>query len=96
MLLALRNSAKYIDLGQVVDIPGPKLMDSAKPIHIYPAFAFEGYPNRDSTHYRELYHIPEAQTVLRGTLRYQVSILSINVEGISKVCQGFGQVGILV
>ena len=56
---------------QVVEIPGPELMDSAKPIYIYPGFAFEGYPNRDSTPYSERYHIPEAKTVLRGTLRYQ-------------------------
>jgi len=40
VLLALRNDAKYIDGGKVVEIPGPKLMDSAKPIYIYPAFAF--------------------------------------------------------
>lgn len=46
-------------------------MDSAKPIYIYPAFAFEGYPNRDSTPYNKRYNIPECQTVLRGTLRYQ-------------------------
>ncbi|KAI9193279.1 Saccharopine dehydrogenase [Polychytrium aggregatum] len=71
VLLALRNNAKYIDGGKVVEIPGPELMDSAKPIYIYPAFAFEGYPNRDSTPYDVRYCIPEAQTVLRGTLRYQ-------------------------
>ncbi|TPX72330.1 hypothetical protein SpCBS45565_g00601 [Spizellomyces sp. 'palustris'] len=71
VLLALRNNAKYLQDGKVVDIPGPQLMDSAKPIYIYPAFAFEGYPNRDSTPYNKRYNIPECQTVLRGTLRYQ-------------------------
>ncbi|KAJ3200837.1 hypothetical protein HDU82_008569 [Entophlyctis luteolus] len=45
-------------------------MNSAKSIPIYPAFAFEGYPNRDSTPYNERYKIPEAKTVIRGTLRY--------------------------
>jgi saccharopine dehydrogenase (NADP+, L-glutamate forming) len=72
VLLALRNSAKYIDKGKVVEIPGHLLMSSAKPIPIYPAFAFVGYPNRDSTPYQERYSIPECQTVLRGTLRYSV------------------------
>jgi saccharopine dehydrogenase (NADP+, L-glutamate forming) len=33
--------------------------------------AFVAYPNRDSTQFRECYNIPEAQTVIRGTLRYQ-------------------------
>ena len=45
-------------------------MNSAKPIPIYPAFAFVGYPNRDSSPYKERYNIPEAHTILRGTLRY--------------------------
>ncbi|KAI9017436.1 Saccharopine dehydrogenase [Gaertneriomyces semiglobifer] len=71
VLLALRNNARYLKDGQVVDVPGPQLMDSATPIYIYPAFAFEGYPNRDSTPYNKRYNIPECQTVLRGTLRYQ-------------------------
>ena len=46
-------------------------MSSAKPYLIYPAFAFLAYPNRDSTPFKEIYKIPEAQTILRGTLRYQ-------------------------
>lgn len=46
-------------------------MAAAKPFFIYPGFAFVGYPNRDSTPFRERYSIPEAQTVVRGTLRYQ-------------------------
>ncbi|KAJ3162037.1 Saccharopine dehydrogenase [NADP(+), L-glutamate-forming] [Geranomyces michiganensis] len=71
VLLALRNNAKYVKDGKPVDVPGPELMDSAKPIYIYPAFAFEGYPNRDSTPYNKRYNIPECLTVLRGTLRYQ-------------------------
>jgi saccharopine dehydrogenase (NADP+, L-glutamate forming) len=71
VLLALRNTAKYIDGGKSVTVPGPELMNSAKRIETgYPGYSFVGYPNRDSTNYGELYHIPEAQTVLRGTLRY--------------------------
>ncbi|OAJ36160.1 saccharopine dehydrogenase, variant 1 [Batrachochytrium dendrobatidis JEL423] len=71
VLLALRNDAKYLQDGKVVEVNGPNLMDIAKPIYIFPAFAFEGYPNRDSTPYNERYAIPECKTLLRGTLRYQ-------------------------
>ncbi|MCJ1420238.1 Saccharopine dehydrogenase [NADP(+), L-glutamate-forming] [Xylographa parallela] len=71
VLLALRNPAKYYRDGNVEEIPGPELMGTAKPYFIYPGFAFVGYPNRDSTPYRERYHIPEAQTIIRGTLRFQ-------------------------
>ncbi|RKP24999.1 Saccharopine dehydrogenase [Syncephalis pseudoplumigaleata] len=71
VLLALRNTARYYEDGKIVEYSGTDLMNSAKPIYIYPAFAFVGYPNRDSVPYKERYHIPEAHTILRGTLRYQ-------------------------
>ncbi len=71
VLLALRNSAKFYQDGSVKEIAGPELMGSAKPYFIYPGYAFVAYPNRDSTPYREKYDIPEAETVIRGTLRYQ-------------------------
>lgn len=71
VLLALRNAAKYYQGGEVVEVAGPDLMATAKPYFIYPGFAFVAYPNRDSTPYKERYNIPEAQTIIRGTLRYQ-------------------------
>ena len=71
VLLALRNAAKYYKDGKVVDIAGKDLMGTAKPYFIYPGYAFVAYPNRDSTPYKERYNIPEAQTIIRGTLRYQ-------------------------
>ncbi|PWW77254.1 Saccharopine dehydrogenase [Tuber magnatum] len=71
VLLALRNTAKYYKDGKVEEIDGSRLMEAAKPYLIYPGFAFVAYPNRDSTTYRERYAIPEAQTIIRGTLRYQ-------------------------
>lgn len=46
-------------------------MALARSYYISPAFAFVAYPNRDSVPYREWYNIPEADTVVRGTLRYQ-------------------------
>lgn len=71
VLLALRNSAKYWKDGKIVNIVSEDLMASAKPYFIYPGYAFVCYPNRDSTIFRDLYHIPEAETVIRGTLRFQ-------------------------
>jgi len=46
-------------------------MSHAKPYFISPAFAFVAYPNRDSLPFQQFYNIPEAETVVRGTLRYQ-------------------------
>ncbi|KAK1768006.1 Saccharopine dehydrogenase [Phialemonium atrogriseum] len=70
VLLALRNPASFYQDGKVVNVAGPDLMATAKPYHIYPGFALVAYPNRDSTGYKERYNIPEAQTIIRGTLRY--------------------------
>ncbi|KAI0367149.1 hypothetical protein BV20DRAFT_971045, partial [Pilatotrama ljubarskyi] len=50
-----------------VNVSGKDLMSTAKPYYITPAFAF--YPNRNSVPFREYYNIPEAGTVIRGTLR---------------------------
>ena len=71
MLLALLNSASYLSNSQPVIIQGKELMSHAQPYYISPAYAFVAYPNRDSTPFREWYDIPEAETVVRGTLRYQ-------------------------
>ncbi|GAA5853441.1 hypothetical protein JCM8547_002458 [Rhodosporidiobolus lusitaniae] len=71
VLLALLNSAKLYSRGELLEVDGKDLMKHAKPYFINPAFAFVAYPNRDSTPFREFYNIPEAETVVRGTLRYQ-------------------------
>jgi spermidine synthase len=70
VLLALLNSAAYLSDGAQLDISGHELMGYAKPYFISPAFAFVAYPNRNSVPFREFYNIPEAETVVRGTLRY--------------------------
>jgi saccharopine dehydrogenase (NADP+, L-glutamate forming) len=70
VLLALRNQASFYEDGKVKNVEGPELMAEAKPYFIYPGYAFVAYPNRDSTPYKERYNIPEAQTIIRGTLRY--------------------------
>ncbi|KAI8375515.1 saccharopine dehydrogenase [Blakeslea trispora] len=71
VLLALKNTAKYLEKGKVVEVSGTALMDSAKKLNTgYPGFAFVGYGNRDSTPYDKRYNIPEAETIIRGTIRY--------------------------
>jgi len=71
VLLALLNAASWLADGQVRSVEGQDLMALAKPYYISPAYAFVAYPNRNSAPYREWYNIPEADTVVRGTLRYQ-------------------------
>lgn len=71
VLLALGNNAKYWKDGQVSEVAGKDLMGTAQPYYIYPGYAFVAYPNRDSTPFKQKYNIPEAETIIRGTLRYQ-------------------------
>jgi saccharopine dehydrogenase (NADP+, L-glutamate forming)/spermidine synthase len=70
VLLASKNSARYLKDGRIVSVPAADLFASPEIIPIPGLGEFEGYPNRDSVSYREIYGIPEARTVLRGTLRY--------------------------
>ena len=75
VLLASKNGAKYLWDGKVVEVPpGGAVMESAQHKSIFSKvpLPLEGYPNRNSLNYKEVYNIPEAITVLRGTLRYQV------------------------
>jgi len=71
VLLAANNTAQFYRDGKTETVAGARLMATAQPYHIYPGYAFDAYPNRDSTPYRERYNIPEAETVIRGTLRYR-------------------------
>ena len=68
---------------QLVEIGEGKIMDAENVVSFGPdktplsGMEFEGYYNRDSTKYRALYHIPEAETVLRGTYRYKVGCVAV-------------------
>jgi len=70
VLLASKNSARFLKDGRVVSIPAAELFAQPGIISISGLGEFEGYPNRDSLSYLETYGIPEALSVLRGTLRY--------------------------
>ncbi|XP_054016004.1 alpha-aminoadipic semialdehyde synthase, mitochondrial [Hylaeus anthracinus] len=72
VLLNTLASARYYDEQQVVDVPaGGNLMTQVQDLDFLPGFALEGYPNRDSTIYKDFYGINSANTVLRGTLRFK-------------------------
>lgn len=72
-LAAARNSARYLDDGKIVEVPGEALLTSAAPLRINPAFSIECLPNRDAIPYADKYGIagPALRTMFRGTLRYK-------------------------
>lgn len=69
VLLAGKNSAQYLKDGQQIFISPQDLFDNYLMINIEGLGEFEGYPNRNSLPYIELYGIKSAKTMLRGTLR---------------------------
>lgn len=72
VLLASRNSARYLKDGMEVVIPGEELFDHrwTVPVEVEGEMIdFEGYPNRDSLPYMETYGITTTRGMFRGTLR---------------------------
>lgn len=70
-ILSQRNSASFLKDGKQVDIPSTELMSTAKSYHVIDGYSFVAYPNRNSVPFRDFYGIPEADTVVRGSLRYK-------------------------
>jgi len=71
VVMAGRNEAHFLENGKQVDIPGPELFDNHRPVEVPGAGKFEGYPNRDSLPYSEIYGIVGTKTMFRGTLRFE-------------------------
>jgi len=69
VLLAGKNSAQYYLDEQQIFIPSENLFENYKIIPIEGIGDFEGYPNRNSLPYIDLYRIDSTRTMLRGTLR---------------------------
>lgn len=68
--MVLLNAATYLRDGNRVEVNGSDLLSAARPISVA-GMDLECYPNRNSLSYQTIYNIPEAQTLLRGTLRYE-------------------------
>jgi saccharopine dehydrogenase (NADP+, L-glutamate forming) len=69
VLLAGKNAARWRKGGKEIYIPGEELFDNYWPVHIEGLGELEGYPNRNSLPYLDIYGIPGAKTIFRGTLR---------------------------
>ncbi|MBP7146988.1 MAG: saccharopine dehydrogenase NADP-binding domain-containing protein [Acidobacteria bacterium] len=69
VLVAATNPARYLANGEVVDIPGDELFASPETVSVPGAGTFEGYPNRDSISYIDMYGLKDVRTMFRGTLR---------------------------
>jgi len=69
VLLASRNSARWLENGKEVNVPGEKLFENYTLQDVPDVGTFENYPNRDSVPYKDIYGLKDARTVYRGTFR---------------------------
>ena len=69
VVLAGQGTAKYISNGKYKYLPYHRLFEEAREFTIEGYGQFEGYPNRDSLQYREVYGLQDIPTMLRGTFR---------------------------
>jgi saccharopine dehydrogenase-like NADP-dependent oxidoreductase len=74
VLLAGLNPARFRRDGQVVEVPGEELFEWVWQVPVVvegERIVFEGYPNRDSMPYTDVYGIDPRDVMFRGTLRNQ-------------------------
>ena len=69
VLLASKNSAKWLVDGEEVDVPGEQLFENYYVQDVPEIGTFENYPNRNSVPYKEIYGLKDSETVYRGTFR---------------------------
>jgi len=70
VLLAGKNEARYLKDGREVVIPAADLFRSYETVTVPGLAAFEGYPNRNSVPYKDIYGVPEVLDMFRGTFRW--------------------------
>lgn len=85
VLAGAGSSARYLDNGELRFVSYPQLFQRTQSFTNDQYGAFEGYPNRDSLHYKDVYHLKNIKTLLRGTLRR---------EGYSAAWNVFVQLGL--
>jgi saccharopine dehydrogenase (NADP+, L-glutamate forming) len=69
VVLAGQGTAKYLQEGKFKYIPYQQLFQRTTPINVPSLGEYEGYANRDSLKYVDVYGLQDCKTVLRGTLR---------------------------
>lgn len=69
VVLASRNSAKFLENGEIVNIEGKNLFLNSREEEVEGLGMYEVYPNRDSVPYKDIYGLKDALTVMRGTYR---------------------------
>jgi saccharopine dehydrogenase-like NADP-dependent oxidoreductase len=71
VVMAGNNDGNFLKDGKVLYVPTENLFKNPLKVDFPNVGILDVYPNRDSVPYQELYGIPEAKTIMRGTFRYE-------------------------
>jgi saccharopine dehydrogenase-like NADP-dependent oxidoreductase len=71
VVMAGNNDGNFLKDGVVKYVPTENLFRNPLKVDFPNVGILDVYPNRDSLPYVELYGIPEAKTIMRGTFRYE-------------------------
>ncbi|NOZ46118.1 MAG: saccharopine dehydrogenase [Chlorobi bacterium] len=71
VVMACNNDGKYLLKGKLIEVTTADLFKKPMVLDFPEIGKLEVYPNRDSLPYINLYHIPETNTIFRGTFRYK-------------------------
>lgn len=69
VIVAGQGTARFLEAGKLRFLPYHRLFSNSSSFEIN-KLQYDGYPNRDSIGYREVYGLNEIRTMIRGTLRY--------------------------
>ncbi|MFM9986131.1 MAG: saccharopine dehydrogenase family protein [Flavobacteriales bacterium] len=69
VLAGYGGTARFQQNGHLKFIPYHRLFERITPVKIEGHGGFDGYANRDSLKYKEIYNLPDIPTLYRGTLR---------------------------
>lgn len=70
VVMAGSAGAQYLIDGRLKVVPYPMVFHRTWPYEVPGLGVMEAYPNRDSMGYKSVYGLANAQTLIRGTLRY--------------------------
>ncbi len=70
VVMAGESGAQYLKDGKIKIIPYHNVFQSTWPMEVPGIGLMEVYPNRDSLGYRDRYGFTDAETVIRGTIRF--------------------------
>lgn len=78
-LIAMNNSISQLVNGKEVCLDNMKTLTNTENKQFHPSITLEGYYNRDSFPYKEMYGLHHAHTIIRGTLRYRGSAFAFQL-----------------